>query len=54
MLGNNLWCFFFGGGGGEKNKWIHTKKINTPRGKDEELENVNLGGTWSNHWALKS
>jgi len=42
MLGNNR-CFFFP----EKliNKQIHIKPMNTPRGKDEELENINLGGT---------
>jgi len=44
MLGNNLWCFFFGGGGGEINEWILKKQINTPRGKEEELEKVNFGG----------
>jgi hypothetical protein len=32
---------------------IHTKHINTLCGQNEELLNLKLGGTYSNHWALK-
>jgi hypothetical protein len=32
---------------------IHTKHINTLCGQNVELLNVKLGGTYSNHWALK-
>ena len=33
---------------------IHTKHINTLCGQKVELLNVKLGGTYSNHWAVKS
>jgi hypothetical protein len=33
---------------------IHTKHINTLCGQNEELPIVKPGGTYSNHWALKS
>jgi hypothetical protein len=33
---------------------IHTKHINTLCGQNVELLNVKRGGTYSNHWALKS
>ena len=33
---------------------IHTKHINTLCGQNVELLNVKPGGTYSNHWALKS
>ena len=32
---------------------IHTKHINTLCGQNVELLNVNLGGTYSDLWALK-
>jgi len=32
---------------------IHTKHINTLCGQNLELLNVNLGGTYSNHWAVE-
>jgi hypothetical protein len=32
---------------------IHTKHINTLCGQNVGLLNVKLGGTYSNHWALK-
>ena len=32
---------------------IHTKHINTLSGQNVELLNVKLGGTYSNHWAVK-
>jgi hypothetical protein len=32
---------------------IHTKHINTECGQNVELLNVNLGGRYSDHWALK-
>ena len=32
---------------------IHTKHINTLCGQNVELLLVKLGGTYSNHWALK-
>jgi len=32
---------------------IHTKHINTLCGQNIEFLNVKLGGTYSNHWALK-
>jgi len=32
---------------------IHIKHINTLYGQDVELVNVKLGGTNSDHWALK-
>jgi hypothetical protein len=32
---------------------IHTKHINTLCGQNVELLNVNHGGAYSNHWALK-
>ena len=32
---------------------IHTKHINTVCGRNVELLNVKLGGTYSNHWATK-
>jgi len=32
---------------------IHTKDINTLCGQNVELLNVKLGGTYSNHWAVK-
>jgi len=32
---------------------IHTKHTNTLCGRNVELWNVKLGGTCSNHWALK-
>ena len=33
---------------------IHTKHINTLCGQNVELLNVKSGGTYINHWALKS
>src|SRR5215510_2007427 len=33
---------------------IHTKHINTLCGQNVELLNVKPGGTYSDHWALKS
>jgi hypothetical protein len=33
---------------------IHPKHINTLCGQNVEFENVKPGGTYSNHWALKS
>jgi hypothetical protein len=33
---------------------IHTKHINTLCGQNVELLNVKAGGTYSDHWALKS
>jgi hypothetical protein len=32
---------------------IHTKHINTPCGQEEELLDVKLSGTYSDHWAVK-
>jgi hypothetical protein len=32
----------------------HTKHINTLCGQKVEFVNVNPGGTYSNHWALKA
>jgi hypothetical protein len=32
---------------------IHTKHTNTLCGQNVEFFNVKLGGTYSNHWALK-
>jgi len=32
---------------------IHTKHINTLCGQNAELLNVKIGGTYSNHWAVK-
>jgi len=32
---------------------IHAKRINTLCGQSVEFLNVNPGGTYSNHWALK-
>jgi len=32
---------------------IHTKHINTLRGQNEELLNVKLSGTCSDHWTLE-
>jgi len=32
---------------------IHTKHINTLCGQNVELLNINHGGAYSNHWALK-
>ena len=32
---------------------IHTKHINTQCGQNVEFVNVKLGGTYSNHWAVK-
>ena len=32
---------------------IHTKHINTLCGQNVELLNVKIGGTYSDHWALK-
>jgi len=32
---------------------IHTKHINTLRGQNEELLNVKLSGTYSDHWTLE-
>jgi len=32
---------------------IHTKHINTLCGQNVELLNVKLGGTYSNHWAVR-
>ena len=32
---------------------IHTKHVNTLCGQNVELLNVKLGGTYSNHWAVK-
>jgi len=32
---------------------IHTKDINTLCGQNLELLNVKIGGTYSNHWAVK-
>ena len=32
---------------------IHTKHINTRCGQNVELLNVEPGGTYSNHWAIK-
>jgi hypothetical protein len=32
---------------------IHTKHINTLYGQNVELLNGKLGGTYSDHWALK-
>jgi len=32
---------------------IHTKHINTPCGLKVELLSDKLGGTYSDHWALK-
>jgi len=32
---------------------IHTKGINTLCGQNVELLNVKIGGTYSNHWAVK-
>ena len=32
---------------------IHTKHINTVCGQNVELLSVKLGGTYSDHWALK-
>ena len=32
---------------------IHTKHINTARGRNVELLNVTLGGTHSNQWTIK-
>jgi hypothetical protein len=33
---------------------IHTKHINTLCGQNVEFVNVKPGGTYSNHWAIKS
>jgi len=33
---------------------IHTKHINTLCGQNVELLNVKPGGTYSDHWGLKS
>jgi hypothetical protein len=33
---------------------IHIKHVNTLCGQNVEFENVKNGGTYSNHWALKS
>ena len=33
---------------------IHTKHINTLCGQNVELLNVGAGGTYSDHWALRS
>ena len=33
---------------------IHTKHINTLCGQNVEFLNVEPGGTYSNHWALKA
>ena len=32
---------------------IHTKHINTVCGQNVEFVSVKLGGTYSDHWALK-
>ena len=32
---------------------IHTKHINTLCGQKVELSNVEAGGTYSDHWAVK-